>query len=56
MTRMKAQVAGPEKLLCGIAEGGGHVHFMFVFRDPMSDAGYDDSIALSFKLPVRDDN
>ena len=36
------------------AEGGGHVHFMFVFRDPYNDAGYDDNISLSYKLPVRD--
>ena len=30
------------------------MHFMFVFRDPYNDAGYDDNISLSYKLPVRD--
>lgn len=25
----------PAQLLCGIAERGAHVHFMFVYRDPL---------------------
>jgi HUS1 checkpoint protein len=37
------------------AEGGGHVHMMFVYRDPHNAAGYDDNISLSFKLPVREE-
>jgi len=45
----------PVQLLCGIAERGAHVHMMFVYRDPFADAGYDDGIGLSLKLPVRED-
>lgn len=37
------------------AESGGHVHQMFVYRDPLNEAGYDDNISLSFKLPVREE-
>lgn len=37
------------------AESGGHVHMMFVYRDPNNAAGYDDNISLSFKLPVREE-
>jgi hypothetical protein len=40
----------------GIAEGCGHVHVMFVYRDPSTDAAYDDSLTLGFKLPVRDED
>lgn len=43
------------QVLCGIGETGGHVHFMFVYRDPFSEAGYDDKISLSYKLPVLQD-
>ena len=39
----------------GIPENKGHVHFMFVYRDPFSDLAYDDKVSLSYKLPVRDD-
>lgn len=28
----------PAQLLCGIAERGAHVHFMFVYRDPFRSA------------------
>ncbi len=45
-----------EQVLCGIGDTGGHVHFMFVYRDPFSDAGYDDKISLSYKLPVLQEN
>ncbi|KXZ52749.1 hypothetical protein GPECTOR_8g140 [Gonium pectorale] len=44
----------PAQVLCGIAEGGGHVHVLHVFRDPHRDEVYDDSVTLAFKLPVRD--
>ena len=42
------------KQIKGIAEGGGHVHVMYVYRDPRGAEAYDDSIGLSFKLPVRE--
>ena len=38
--------------LCGIGEGQSYVHFMFVNRDPLGEAEYDDNISLSYKLPV----
>ena len=38
--------------LCGIGEGQSYVHFMFVYRDPLGEAEYDDNISLSYKLPV----
>ncbi|PRW59440.1 DNA damage checkpoint isoform A [Chlorella sorokiniana] len=50
-----SQLTLPAQLLCGIAERGAHVHFMFVYRDPLSDGGYDDNVSLSYKLPVRED-
>lgn len=28
---------------------------MFVYRDPFGEAGYDDNISLSYKLPVLQD-
>ncbi len=43
------------QVLCGIGEARGHLHFMFVYRDPFSEAGYDDNISLSYKLPVLQD-
>ncbi len=45
-----------QQVLCGIGDTGGHVHFMFVYRDPFSEAGYDDKISLSYKLPVLQEN
>ena len=49
-----SQLTQPAQLLCGIAESG-YVHFMFVYKDPMRDAGFDDDISLSYRLPVRDE-
>lgn len=37
----------------GLGEEHSCVHIMFVFRDPNKDAAYDDSVALSFKLPIE---
>jgi len=37
----------------GIAANRGHVHIMFIFKDPTSTAAFDDSLELTFKLPVR---
>ncbi|KAK9829193.1 hypothetical protein WJX72_004433 [[Myrmecia] bisecta] len=51
-----SQLTSPAQLLCGIGENQGHVHLMFVYRDPNSEAGFDDNISLSYKLPVRDDS
>ena len=48
-----SQLTQPAQLYCGIAETG-YVHFMFVYKDPMRDAGFDDDISLSYQLPVRD--
>ncbi|KAL0029993.1 hypothetical protein WJX77_012183 [Trebouxia sp. C0004] len=48
-----SQLTQPAQLYCGIAETG-YVHFMFVYKDPMKDAGFDDDISLSYQLPVRD--
>jgi hypothetical protein len=39
----------------GIAEGGGHVHVMYIYRNPESTAPFDDSMSMTFKLPVRDE-
>jgi hypothetical protein len=39
----------------GIGANNGHVHFMFVYKDPFSDEAFDDKISLSYKLPVRED-
>ncbi|KAL3150371.1 hypothetical protein ABBQ32_000210 [Trebouxia sp. C0010 RCD-2024] len=49
-----SQLTQPAQLLCGIAESG-YVHFMFVYKDPMRDVGYDNDISLSYCLPVRED-
>ncbi|CAK0780782.1 hypothetical protein CVIRNUC_005173 [Coccomyxa viridis] len=46
----------PAQALCGIGEGQSHVHFMFVYRDPLGEAEYDDHISLSYKLPVLQDD
>ena len=42
----------PMQALCGVGEGQSYVHFMFVYRDPLGEAEYDDHISLSYKLPV----
>jgi hypothetical protein len=47
------QVAQPAKLLLGIAEKGGHVHFMFAFPGE-NEESHNDNISLSYTLPVRD--
>ncbi|GFR43925.1 hypothetical protein Agub_g5061 [Astrephomene gubernaculifera] len=44
----------PSQVLCGIAEGGGHVHILHVFRDPQQQDLVDEQVTLAFKLPVRD--
>ncbi|KAF6255077.1 DNA damage checkpoint protein [Scenedesmus sp. NREL 46B-D3] len=51
-----SQLSQPSRILFGIAEGCGHVHVMFVYRDPNTEAAYDDSLTLGFKLPVRDED
>lgn len=51
-----SQLSQPEQIIYGIAEGGGHVHVMYVYRNPAADANYDESINLQFKLPVRDED
>ena len=38
--------------LCGVGEGQSYVHFMFVYKDPLGEAEYDDNVSLSYKLPV----
>lgn len=50
------QVAQPAKLLLGVGENRGYIHFMFAFLDPRSEENYNDSIALSYMLPVRDED
>ena len=48
----RADAQYSSQALCGIGEGQSHVHFMFVYRDPLGEAEYDDHISLSYKLPV----
>lgn len=48
-----SQLSNPHQILCGISANRGHVHVMFIFRDPTSSAAFDDTLELSFKLPVR---
>ena len=52
-----SQLTLPAQLLCGVAQGGGYLHVMFVYRDPAArdDQAYDDNVSLSYKLPVRDE-
>ncbi len=46
----------PPARAAGISEGQGLVHVMYVFRDPnRPDVAYDESINLSFRLPVKDE-
>eukprot|EP00775_Hariotina_reticulata_P013050 gene13050-13177_t len=51
-----SKMSRPEQILLGIGEGCGHVHVMYVYRDPFADRPYDDSMAVNFKLPVRDED
>ncbi|KAI8470282.1 MAG: DNA damage checkpoint protein [Monoraphidium minutum] len=48
-----SQLSTPHQILCGISQNRGHVHIMFIFRDPTSAAAFDDSLELSFKLPTQ---
>jgi hypothetical protein len=41
--------------ISGISSNKGHVHVMFIFRDPTTTAAFDDSLELGFKLPIRAD-
>lgn len=54
----EARAAATQLFTCcrmnaGISQNKGHVHVMFIFRDPTSSAAFDDSLELAFKLPVR---
>lgn len=46
----------PHQILCGISRNRGHVHVMFIFKDPTATAAFDDSLELAFKLPVLEEN
>lgn len=50
-------LTAPSKMLTGIDAAKGYVHVLFVYCDP-HNAGeaWDDSLGLSFKLPVREDS
>ncbi|KIY96220.1 HUS1 checkpoint protein [Monoraphidium neglectum] len=50
-----SQLSTPHQILCGISSNKGHVHVMFIFRDPTTTAAFDDSLELGFKLPIRAD-
>mmetsp|Transcript_25710 Transcript_25710/g.56021 ORF Transcript_25710/g.56021 Transcript_25710/m.56021 type:complete len:319 (+) Transcript_25710:108-1064(+) len=50
-----SQLTTPSQILCGIAGDRTYVHMMYVFRDPTKDLGYDDTVHLSFRLPVKDE-
>ena len=52
--RTEQPASQPAQLLLGVAERGLHLHVMFVYRDPLSDAGYDDDVSLSLRLPGRE--
>ncbi|KAL6757635.1 DNA damage checkpoint protein [Haematococcus lacustris] len=49
-------LSAPAQILCGVGEGAAHVHIMFVYRDPSKDHAYDETVALSFRLPVKDEH
>lgn len=51
-----SSLSEPAQLLCGIDAHKGYVHVMYVYRPPDPNEPYDDSLALSFKLPVRDED
>ncbi|KAK9845734.1 hypothetical protein WJX81_000857 [Elliptochloris bilobata] len=48
-------LTNPAQVLCGIAEGGGHVHLVMVYRSQHEDGGFDDKLSVSYRLPVRED-
>eukprot|EP00798_Chlamydomonas_sp_ICE-L_P020003 gene20003-26716_t len=49
------QLTQPSQMLCGISDTGSHLHIMYVFRNP-TDETYDDSVHLSFRLPLKDES
>lgn len=51
-----ASLSGPAQVLLGLPAGGGYAHVMFVYRNPRGSEPFDDSLGLSFKLPVREDD
>jgi hypothetical protein len=52
-----SQLTAPAQLLMGIGPGEGHLHIMFVYRDDLDGEGAaDDSISLSYRLPVMEDD
>lgn len=44
------------QVLCGIAEGGGHVHLVMVYQSVFGEASYEDKLSVSYRLPVREDD
>jgi hypothetical protein len=51
-----ASLSAPAQVLLGLPAGGGYAHVMFVYRNPRGNEPFDDSLGLSFKLPVREDD
>jgi len=51
-----AALSGPAQVLLGLPRGGGYAHLMFVYRNPRGSEPFDDSLGLSFKLPVREED
>ena len=47
---------GLVQVLCGIAEGGGHVHLVTVYQSAHGDARFSDKLSVSYRLPVREDD
>lgn len=50
------QIAQPAKLLLGVGENRGYIHFMYAFFNPRAEDNYNENIALSYMLPVRDED
>lgn len=50
------QIAQPAKLLLGVGENRGYIHLMFAFFNPRAEDNYNDNVALSYMLPVRDED
>ena len=53
---MEALAPHTWQALCGIAEGGGHVHLVMVYPSARGDAGFNDKLSVSYRLPVREDD
>jgi hypothetical protein len=51
-----ASLSQPAQVLLGLPKGGGYAHVMFVYRNPRGTEPFDDSLGLSFKLPVREED